>query len=160
MPLYPSPWRCRTQAHWTQYIYAQSQPVLWSGSGSTWIRIHLAVLDPYPDLYWECGSGSRSSSMEIDQNLQINLVFRFCTLHVYVFGPILPTLSTFSCKNSTFCDLKVWPGPGSGSGSAWIRIGLNSWNRIRIRIETKKKLDPDPHWSQCRSTILILNTSK
>jgi hypothetical protein len=35
-----------------------------------WIRIQLAVLDPDP--YWECISGSRS--MEIDQNLQINLV--------------------------------------------------------------------------------------
>jgi hypothetical protein len=35
------------------------------------IRINLAVLDPDPDRYWECGSGSRS--MEIGQNLQ-NLV--------------------------------------------------------------------------------------
>ncbi len=33
-------------------------------------RIDLAVLDP--DLYWECGSGSKS--MEIDPNKQINLV--------------------------------------------------------------------------------------
>jgi hypothetical protein len=35
------------------------------------IRIDLAALDPDP--YWECGSGSRS--VEIDQNLQISLVF-------------------------------------------------------------------------------------
>jgi hypothetical protein len=46
-----------------------------AGSGSTWIRIHFAVMDPYPDPYWECGSGSGSSSMETDQNLQLNLVF-------------------------------------------------------------------------------------
>jgi hypothetical protein len=46
-----------------------------SGSGSTWIRIHLAVLNTDPDPYWECGSGSGSSSMKTDQNLQINLVF-------------------------------------------------------------------------------------
>jgi hypothetical protein len=35
------------------------------------VRIDLVLLDP--DLYWECGSGSRSK--EIDQNLQINLIF-------------------------------------------------------------------------------------
>ncbi len=35
----------------------------------------------------------------------------------------------FSCKNSFFCDLKVWPG--SGSGFTWIRIGLAPWIRIR-----------------------------
>ncbi len=39
------------------------------------IRIHLDVLDPDP--YWECGSGSGSRSMEIDQNLLIDLVSAF-----------------------------------------------------------------------------------
>ena len=29
------------------------------GSGSMWIRIEMAPLDPDPDLYWEYGSGSR-----------------------------------------------------------------------------------------------------
>jgi hypothetical protein len=38
------------------------------------IRFHLAALDPDPDPYWECGSGSGYGSMEIYQNLQINLV--------------------------------------------------------------------------------------
>jgi hypothetical protein len=42
------------------------------GCGSTWVGIDIAVLDPDSD--WECGSRSRSS-MEIDQNLQINLIF-------------------------------------------------------------------------------------
>jgi len=38
--------------------------VLW-----IWNRIDLAVLDPEPDPYWECGSGSRN--METVQNLKI-----------------------------------------------------------------------------------------
>jgi hypothetical protein len=33
------------------------------GSGSSWIRIHIAFLDPDP--YGDCGSGSKN--MEIDQ---------------------------------------------------------------------------------------------
>jgi hypothetical protein len=49
------------------------------GSGSALIRIHLAVLDT--DLYWECGSGSRS--MEIDQNFQIDLLY--CLSKRYAF---------------------------------------------------------------------------
>jgi hypothetical protein len=64
------------------------------GSESTWIRIYLAVMDPDP--YWECGSGSWS--MEICQNLQINLVFclskRLLYLRMYVFD-LLPILSVF-----------------------------------------------------------------
>jgi hypothetical protein len=38
------------------------------------IRIDLAVLDPNPDPYWECESGTGSRRMEINQNYQINLV--------------------------------------------------------------------------------------
>ena len=49
----------------------------------SWICIHLVVFgfqicmgnaDQDPDQCWECGSGSRSRSMEIDKNLHINLV--------------------------------------------------------------------------------------
>jgi hypothetical protein len=65
------------------------------GSGSTWIRSHLAVLDPDP--YWECRSGFRS--MEIDQNSQINLVscLSKMPLHVrcFYFFDLLPTSSIF-----------------------------------------------------------------
>jgi hypothetical protein len=68
------------------------------GSGSTWVRIHLAILDPDP--YWECGSGSGTRSMEIGQYLQINLVFclskRFLYLRWYVFD-LLPRI--FKNKN-------------------------------------------------------------
>ncbi len=32
----------------------------------TWIRIDLALLDPDPDLYWECECGSGSMSNDID----------------------------------------------------------------------------------------------
>jgi len=34
-----------------------------SGSGSMWIRIEMALLDPDPDPYWEYGSGSRTVKM-------------------------------------------------------------------------------------------------
>ncbi len=88
---------------------------------------------PDTDPYWECGSGSRNIKI-----YQINLVFRFCAF-TCMFFYLLPTLNILSCKKSTFCDLKVWPGSGSGSGSAWIRIGLASWNRIRIRIRIEIK---------------------
>ncbi len=65
----------------------------------------------------------------------------------YVFWLInYGTLSIFSCKNSTFCDYKVWPG--SRYRSAWIRIFLAPWIRIQIRIGIKKRLDPDSHWNQ------------
>ncbi len=38
------------------------------------IRIHVAVLDPDPELYWECGSrGSRSMEITGNQNIQIYL---------------------------------------------------------------------------------------
>jgi hypothetical protein len=49
-----------------------------------WIRIHLdlAVLDPDP--YWECVPGSGSRSKEIDQNLQINLVFCLSKMLFYL----------------------------------------------------------------------------
>jgi hypothetical protein len=69
------------------------------GSGSTWIRIDLALLDPDPYPYWDA-SGSRGK--EFDQNYQINLI------------PIL--LPIYACMY----DLrKDWlSGSGSGSGSA------------------------------------------
>jgi hypothetical protein len=41
------------------------------GSGSTWIPIHLTVLDPDPH------SQYGSSNLETGQNLQINLVLTF-----------------------------------------------------------------------------------
>jgi len=70
-----------------------------SGSGSTWIRILLAVLDPDP--YWECGS----RSIEIDQNLQKKPCFlpfkkAFCTF-VFVcmfFWPITYSKYIFRVK--------------------------------------------------------------
>ncbi len=40
------------------------------GVGKLWIRVHFAVLNPY----WECGCRSGSRSMEIYQNLHINLI--------------------------------------------------------------------------------------
>ncbi len=67
----------------------------------------------------------------------INLVFclskrLFCTVPSYVcFWP----LQSFSCKNSTFHDLK--DGPRSRFGS-----GLVFWIRIRIRIRTEANADP------------------
>ncbi len=45
------------------------------GSGSAWIRIHLAVLDPDTE-YLECGFGSRS--LEIDH--KNNLITVYCNL--------------------------------------------------------------------------------
>jgi hypothetical protein len=44
--------------------------------------LDLALLDPDPDPYWECGSGPRSRCKEIDQNLQINLISSFQNVHV------------------------------------------------------------------------------
>jgi hypothetical protein len=75
-------------------------------SGSAWIRIHLAVLDPYPDPYWEWGSGSLS--MEIDQNLQINLV---------------------SCRRLRFGS--AWIRIGL---APWVQISIEIKSSIRIRI--------------------------
>jgi hypothetical protein len=49
----------------SQSYPAYRKPVLW-------IRIPINLADLDPDPYWVCGSGSRS--MEIDQNLQINLI--------------------------------------------------------------------------------------
>ncbi len=79
-----------------------------------WIRIRIgsAVLDPNP--YWECGSGSRS--MEIDQNLQVNLVSWFCK---YVYYSL------------TRIGLVPWI-----QNRIRIRTEINSWNQIRNRMET------------------------
>jgi hypothetical protein len=78
------------------------------GSGSAWIRVDLALLDP--DLFWESGSASRS--MEIGkiknetwipsfQKRLLYLLYEF----VDMFFGLLPTLSKFYlCNNSTFCD--------------------------------------------------------
>ncbi len=53
------------------------------------IRIHLEVMDPDLDPYWECGSGSGSSSIENYQNNQINMISclskRLLYLRRYVF---------------------------------------------------------------------------
>jgi hypothetical protein len=75
-------------------------------------RLHLAALDTDPDPYWECGSGSGYRSMEIGQNLQINLVT--CLWYL----PIVQHMSFIA-----------WPV----SGSARIRIGVAPWIWIRIR---------------------------
>ncbi len=48
---------------------------------SSRIGIELALLDP--DQYWECGSGSRNK--EIDQNLQINLIFNHSKWYLYLY---------------------------------------------------------------------------
>jgi hypothetical protein len=84
------------------------------------------VVDPDPNPYWECGSGSRT--MKIYQNLQINLVFclskRLLYLRMYVFRLITYFMNIFHVKIQLFCDFKVCPG--SGSGSAWIRNVLAS----------------------------------
>ncbi len=67
-----------------------------SGSrfGSARERIELAVLDPDPDQYWECGSGS--IGIEIGQNLQKNLASsllkRLMYLRINVYYYLLPTL--------------------------------------------------------------------
>ncbi len=75
------------------------------------------------------------------------------------FGPTQVCLMTnlpykvyFSCQNSTFCDVKVWPDPDpywfgfldpdSGSDPHW-----------------GKKLDPDTHWNQCGSETLVQRIS-
>jgi hypothetical protein len=42
------------------------------------IRIDLALLDP--DLYWECGSGSRSKEIKYQKNLISSLSKWFCTV--------------------------------------------------------------------------------
>ncbi len=87
------------------------------GSRSAWIRILLTVLDP--DLYWECGS--RSRSMEIDQNLQINLVSclskRFLYLSRYRYCRVWPTV----------CDLDPHLFI-----SLRILLRIKSWIRILI----------------------------
>jgi hypothetical protein len=66
-------------------------------SGSAWIRIQFALLDPDP--YLEYGSGSES--LEIDKTLQINLASwhsayqkGLCTF-VGMFLDLLPTVSIF-----------------------------------------------------------------
>ncbi len=57
-----------------------------------------------------------------------------------MFFGLLPTLSLFFMKKSTFCDLENLTGStGARSVSSCIRIGLAPWTRIRI--ETKA----DPH---------------
>jgi hypothetical protein len=76
------------------------------GSGSAWIRIGLALSDP--DLYLQCGSGSRSKV--IDQNLQRNRIFSLSKgvfIYIGIFHDLLPKLSIpgiFPSKNSTFID--------------------------------------------------------
>ncbi len=93
---------------------------------------------------------------EIYQNVQINLIssllIRLLYLRRYVSWPITYikyTVPTFRVK-FTFC----W-------SQSLIRIrirfpiGLAPW--IRMRVELKKKVDPNPNWSQCRSSTLIFN---
>jgi hypothetical protein len=84
-------------------------------SGFTWIRIHLAVLDPDP--YWECGTGSGSRSMKIGQSL-VSTVYFSCKIKLFV---------------TQMSDQDPDPNlPGSAFVFfSWIRI------RTRIRIEIK-----------------------
>ncbi len=64
-----------------------------SGSGSILINIHLFVLDPDLDQYWECRSGSRSTG--IDQKFTNSAFHKsFCTFVCMVFD-LSPTLITF-----------------------------------------------------------------
>jgi hypothetical protein len=84
-----------------------SKPVLW-------IRIRMdshsfgCILDPDP--YRECRSGS--SSMEIDQNFQIDLLYCLSKRYFYFVG-MLFEYGIFSCKNSNLCDQD--PDPDSHS---------------------------------------------
>ncbi len=116
------------------------------------MRIHLDVLDPDP--YWECGSGS----MEIDQNLQINLVFclskRLLCLHfICMFIDLLPNLSIhiFHVKMQLFVIQKSDQDQDSdppGSAMVWIP-GSGS--------ALCKKLDPDPHLNpqHCKKALIL-----
>ncbi len=85
------------------------------------IRIDLVVLDPDP--YRECGSGSMS--MEIDQNLQINLVSCFSkrpvNLRMYVLLPISYIKFIFHVKIQLFVTLKSDQDPDPhGSALVWL----------------------------------------
>jgi len=44
------------------------------GSGSMWIRIVMAPLDPDP--YWECGPGARSRAVKMTPKKDINKIFQ------------------------------------------------------------------------------------
>ncbi len=105
--------------------------------------LDLAVLDPDPVPYWECGFRSGSRRIESVQKQQMNLVScfskGFCTF-VDMFldqWTRYRTLLFLSCKNYLFCDFKVWPGSGSASGSVCcldpdLHWDKNNWLRIRI----------------------------
>jgi hypothetical protein len=73
---------------------------------------HLVVLDPDP--YWECGSEFRSNKKHGKWPKTWLSVFQngFCTF-VGVFLTYFLLERKVSCKNSTFCDLKIPSGPGS-----------------------------------------------
>jgi hypothetical protein len=58
-------------------VWTVENALLWIG-----IRIDFALLDLDPDPYWECESVFGSRNKEIDQNLQMSLIYclskRFC----------------------------------------------------------------------------------
>ncbi len=97
--------------------------------------IYASVVDPDPDptRIQEQGNWPKFT------NKLGFLPFKKAFVPSYVcFWPITYLKYTyFSCKNSTFCNIKVWPR--SESGSNWISIALAIWIQIRIRICTEIK---------------------
>ncbi len=102
-------------------FYLHIKTVLWI---RIWIRIRIdsTVLDPDP--YWECES--RSRSMDIDKNSQINLVSclskRLFFTFLSTFLDLLHILSMFFMQ--FFVPFKVYPGSGSRSGCTYSRLCL------------------------------------
>jgi len=128
--------------------------LLWGqccGSGSSRIRLLLALLDPDPDLYIIYGSGSGTNNLKTDdkfKHLEYFITFlKSCLKSVQIFTSVLNKF----LHNQTKYD-KDWKRKKNISKKlflchkiAWIRIRIRSWIRIRIRIrKLQKGLDPDP----------------
>ncbi len=76
---------------------------LYCWSGSTWIRIHMAVLDPGA---WKWPKFTNKLGF---------LPYKKASVPSYVcFLAYYNLYVNFSCKNSAFCDFQVWPGSGFG----------------------------------------------
>ncbi len=75
--------------------------------------------------------------------LSVNTAFvpsQLCLL-TYLLRDLLQVY--FSCKNSTFCDVRVWKNPDPH----W-------FGSLDPYPHGNEKLDTDPHWNQCGSTTL------